>query len=109
MRFGIIIIGALTCSSLLGCHGPMGPMGPIGAIGPQGLPGPSTLSAAYLGECSVSPGQTCKCNKGERIMLLEGNAAGSAGFCTVHNQNSDSVKGVCDPVSQGPSHFVCFK
>lgn len=105
MRFGLVA-WIFASSSLLGCRGPMGPTGPMGS---QGLPGLATLSAAYVGECSASPGETCKCSRGERIMLLEGNAAGNTGFCTVHDQNSDSVKGVCDPVSRGPSHFVCFK
>jgi len=75
----------------------------------------SVNNLQYVGSCSVSSqGQSCKCNKGEKLMTLAG-FSGITGVngqlytptCTIENQDSVNVKGVMS--GAGRCDFTCFK
>ncbi|RKZ16924.1 hypothetical protein DRQ17_04850, partial [bacterium] len=59
----------------------------------------TNTSLSYLGYCVAHRGEICKCYKGETIMLIMGNTAGSGGYCGVRNQGTPNVEGYCDPSS----------
>lgn len=69
----------------------------------------SPLSASYVGSCPAPRGGTCKCNAGERIMVMTGNSAGPTGYCAVGDQGLATVYGVCDGASAAASYFACFR
>jgi hypothetical protein len=92
-----------------GAIGSQGPKGDTGTQGIQGVPGPTTLSGAYVGKCLAEPGARCRCDAGEKIMLLMHSPVGTVGYCTVQLQGQTDVFGECDAQATGPALYGCFR
>ena len=61
----------------------------------------------YVGVCQATPGTTCKCNNGEKIMVVFTTCP--AGYCAGWNQNKTTVYGQASSGCAGDCWFSCFK
>lgn len=95
-----------------GAPGPVGAQGPKGDRGEPGAPGANgltSLSAAFVGQCTANAGQRCSCPDAQsRVMLLVSSPSGWSGTCSVGRQNTAQVYGTCEN-SSGSAVFACFK
>ncbi len=67
------------------------------------------MSDSYVGTCQVSGSNTCKCNAGEKIMLVQyTDDTGGGSRCGVNNQGTTSVTAF-NGTDLGYCKFACFK